>query len=115
MIDYTLLGKRIRKYRKKKGITQSALSELIDVSPNHISKIENGATKLSLPVLVKIADVLEASLDVLLLRDVKESPQVCEEELKEIFDGCTPEQKLTIMDILESIRSIIPKDTPDNP
>lgn len=115
MIDYTLLGKRIRKYRRKKGITQAALAELVDVSPNHISKIENGATKLSLPVLVGIADALEASLDALLLREFEETPRVYERELEEILDGCTSQQRLAVIHILEEIRAVLAQNPSDNP
>jgi len=57
---YILLGLNIAFYRKKKGLTQEALAELIGISRTHMSNIE--ATKmeksLSLEVLFDIADVL---------------------------------------------------------
>ena len=63
MINYTLLGKRIKKYRRKQGLTQAELAEIVGVSPNHISKIETASTKLSLEVFVGIADALKVSAD----------------------------------------------------
>ena len=57
---YILLRLNIAFYRKKKGLTQEALAELIGISRTHMSNIE--ATKmeksLSLEVLFDIADVL---------------------------------------------------------
>ena len=37
-----MLGKRIKELRKASGFTQEKLSELINLEPNHISKIEAG-------------------------------------------------------------------------
>ena len=37
-----MLGKRIKELRKASGLTQEKLSELINLEPNHISKIEAG-------------------------------------------------------------------------
>ena len=58
--NYMLLGLNIAFYRKKKGLTQEALAELVGVSRTHLSNIE--ATRmeksLSLGVLFDIAAVL---------------------------------------------------------
>ena len=57
-----LLGKRLRELRKRKGIKQEKLAELICVEPATISNIENGKNNPPDEVqLEKIADVL--SLD----------------------------------------------------
>lgn len=62
---YLQLSLNIAYYRRKKGLTQEALAELINVSRTHISNVE--ATKvekaLSLDVLFDIADALEISVD----------------------------------------------------
>ena len=56
-----LLGKRLRELRKRKGISQEKLSELIDVDPTTISNIENGKNYPSMANLENILNVLEAS------------------------------------------------------
>lgn len=57
---FMLLGLNIAFYRKKKGLTQEGLAEIIGVSRTHVSNIE--ATKmeksLSLEVLFDISDAL---------------------------------------------------------
>ena len=37
-----LIGKRARKYRRQKGLSQEQLGEMIHFSQSKISKIENG-------------------------------------------------------------------------
>ena len=65
-MNYYEIGQRIRKFRKAQGLSQERLAELVDISTTHMSHIETGNTKLSLPVLVDIAQVLHASTDELL-------------------------------------------------
>ena len=48
-------GTNVLFYRKKFGITQEELAEKVDISVTHMSHIETGNTKLSLPVFVDIA------------------------------------------------------------
>lgn len=65
-LDYQEIGRNIRHYRQKKGLNQKELAELINVSDQHISHIENAHTKLGLPTLVAIANVLEIDCNSLL-------------------------------------------------
>lgn len=107
MINYVLLGECIKKYRKKQGITQEKLAETIGVSSNHISKIETASTTPSLEVFIRIADALKISADQLMLRDTAESPSNGGEELCELFNGCTAEAKMFIIDMLENISTFL--------
>lgn len=56
-----LLGKRLRELRKRKGINQEKLAELINVDPTTISNIENGKNYPSMINLENLLDVLESS------------------------------------------------------
>ncbi len=56
-----LLGKRLRELRKRKGINQEKLAELIDVDPTTISNIENGKNYPSMINLENLLNVLECS------------------------------------------------------
>ena len=66
-LDNTKLGKRIKVIRKQKNISQMALSEIIDCSPNHLSYIENGNRSISLANFVRLANALGVSADELYL------------------------------------------------
>ena len=50
-LDYFKIGQRIRKYRKAYNLSQEQLADKVGISVSHASHIENGGTKLSLPVL----------------------------------------------------------------
>ena len=65
-LDYKAIGQRIRKFRKLKNLSQEQMAEKINISTTHMSHIETGSTKLSLPVLVEIAEVLNVKTDNLL-------------------------------------------------
>ena len=43
-IDYKAIGQRIKIARIKKGITQEAVADLIDITPAHMSNVETGKT-----------------------------------------------------------------------
>lgn len=62
-LDYKIIGKRIKEYRKKNKMTQAELAEKVELEPSTISHIERATTKLSLPTLICIANVLGTSLD----------------------------------------------------
>ena len=54
-MDYSAIGKHIRAERKRLGLSQEELAEMVNISAVHMSHIETGYTKLSLPVLVDLA------------------------------------------------------------
>jgi len=60
----SIIAENIKKYRKKKGITQDKLSKLADITYNTIIKIESGATyNPRVETLKQIADALSISID----------------------------------------------------
>ena len=65
-MDYYAIGQRIRKIRKAQGFSQETLAEQAGISVTHMSHIETGNTKLSLPVLVDLAEILDVRTDDLL-------------------------------------------------
>ena len=71
-MNYYEIGQRIRKYRKAYSLSQEQLADKVGISPTHMSHIETGNTKLSLPVLVKISKALSVQTDELLF----DKPQV---------------------------------------
>ena len=54
-----LLGQNIKKYREKRGLTQNALAEAVDLSREYIADVERGLKNISLRKLYLIADVLD--------------------------------------------------------
>lgn len=62
MDDKKYLGLKIRALRKSKNLTQEKLSEIIEISPRQMVKIEMGQIYPSIEVLKKIAEVFEISV-----------------------------------------------------
>ncbi|MBQ8597773.1 MAG: helix-turn-helix transcriptional regulator [Lachnospiraceae bacterium] len=67
MFDNIKAGKQISFFRKNKGITQEELSQRLSVSPQAISKWENGHTMPEVSVLVKLAEILGTTIDEILM------------------------------------------------
>jgi len=56
----------IRRYRRRKGLSQEQLAEILDMSQQHISTIENAASTPHVLTLIKIAELFEIKVDDLL-------------------------------------------------
>ncbi len=59
------LGEAIRTARMRKGLTQEALSELLDITPIHLKNIESSRRKPSVPLLFALMELLDFSVDAL--------------------------------------------------
>jgi len=59
-------GGRIRKLRREHHLTQERLAVMLNVSVEHLRKIELGKRGISIDLLLDLSNVLEASLDFLL-------------------------------------------------
>ncbi len=60
------LGKNIKTYRKNKGFTQEELADLLNITPQAISKWESGSGLPDVLMLIPLAQVLGVSTDALL-------------------------------------------------
>lgn len=100
-LDYTEIGSQIRKFRKLKNMSQEQLAEKIDISITHMSHIETGTTKLSLPVLVKLAEVLDVPSDAILFEDRKVYSQ---DKLPDILKSCTPAEFEIISELVKTAK-----------
>lgn len=59
------IGKRIAESRRSAGFTQEELANRLGVTPQALSKWENGASSPDLEMLTSLCDVLEVSADYL--------------------------------------------------
>ena len=66
-IDYSLIGQKIKIKRQESGMTQEELAEACNISYSYVGHIERGSRNLSLSTAIKISQVLNMSLDYLLL------------------------------------------------
>ena len=107
-MDYFKIGERIRKFRKAKGLSQEILAEKVGISVTHMSHIETGNTKLSLPVLVELAQHLEVHTDDL-LQDEPTARMRTHGELDEVLSGCSIKQLRVIVDLVKATKIALDK------
>ena len=56
------LGKKVRALRRRAGLTQAKLAELLEVSPSYVNLIENGRRTLTAPLLIKLTEHFDVDL-----------------------------------------------------
>lgn len=86
---------------------QEELAVKTGISIPHMSHIETSSTKLSLEVLVKIANVLEVGADELLGRNIDASASVYIKEICEIAEDCTPYELNVMVNTMQLVKQSI--------
>lgn len=97
-MDYTDLGRRIRKQRLQMGWTQEMLAERVNVSTSFIGHVERGTRKASLETLVSLANALSVSIDYLLSGSLKNSV------IGPMPQTLKPNQRVALQEILTTIQ-----------
>ena len=69
------LGRNLREIRKERRLTQQQLAEILDVQQRVVSRWETGVAKPHLNHVVRLAKVLEVSLDRLVFGHDDASPE----------------------------------------
>lgn len=103
-MDYYKIGQRIRKIRKAHGLSQEELAEKVDISTTHMSHIETGNTKLSLPVLVDIAAALEVRTDDLLNDSGAVTTGSIMEEISGVLNRCSVREAKVLADVVKAAK-----------
>ena len=106
-IDYKAIGKRIRFFRKQQKMTQERLADLTNFAPNHISNIENGATKLSLPAILQIAIVLQTDVNSLLYDNLPVLKEAYDADVKQILSDCDETERVILLELLADAKTIL--------
>lgn len=104
-MDYYKIGMRIRAIRRAKRLSQERLAEMVDISVVHMSHIETGNTKMSLAVLVAIAQALDVSTDSILFDGLENIRDAVGGEIVELLQGAPTEQLCVLRDVLKATRT----------
>jgi transcriptional regulator with XRE-family HTH domain len=104
------VGERIREIREELQINQEQLADRASLSKGFLSDVENNKRNIGSENLLKIANVLGASVDYLLRGEVSESagtePVVIPPELSQAAEELELSYAATI-ELLEAHRSVI--------
>lgn len=94
-----IIGTRIMQRRKQFGIKQKELAELVGLTDNQISNIENGISFPRMGNFLKICDVLHASPDYFIIGTIRrEIP----ENITDMLSLCSQEEQKTLWLLLET-------------
>ena len=100
-IDFNELGIRIKKRRIELGIKQNELSQMMGISNNYLSNIENGHSIPSLEVFSDICIKLKITPDLLLLGVIRVDN--IPENIKDNLKLCTNKELKLIDDMVQCI------------
>lgn len=107
IIDYLLIGMRVREIRLSAKFTQEMLAELSDLSPVYISNIENNNKKPSLESVVKISNALGITVDELLTGNLLSHPSDYQTDIDALMYDCDKYEKRLFYEILKFTKHII--------
>lgn len=100
-LDYAKLGLKIKEIRTSKGLTQDNLAEMVSCNTSHISNIENNHTKVSLNVLLAIANSLNTSIDFLLSNQYENASLALDNEILRAIKDFPTEKKEKLLKMIE--------------
>lgn len=98
-----IIGKRVQELRRKKGITQERLSEMIGITPHYLSALERGIYNIKLELLVKIMNSLGCSADDVFCGVVEASGAARSNELYERLEGLPLGERNRIYDVVDTM------------
>lgn len=83
------------------------MAENAQVSTSYISKIETADTKLSLQVIIDIANALQTSVDALLADNVTYPPVYLKKDFEPLLDNMTPNELMIVRETVKALRQAL--------
>lgn len=109
-LDYKAIGKRIKIARIQAELTQEKLSEMVGISPTHLSNIETGTTRVSLNAIVSIANALNITSDDLLCDNVIKAKVQFEKDIALVLEDCDEYEIRVICDMAAATKETLRRD-----
>ena len=105
-LDFKEIGLKIKERRKNVGLTQEYIANILDVNPSHISNIEGGRAHPSLTSLVKIANILQCSIDYFIAGEYtfkvdKDMERTLDEQIMDKLKYADSDKKLRILKMID--------------
>ena len=81
---FVIIGENIKRFRKQHYYSQEKLAELLDISTNHLYRIEKAKSRISLPLLFRLTEVFQIEVSELLTEEYEKKSMLFP-ELQEIW------------------------------
>lgn len=102
-MDTKQVGKRIKEYRIKAGLTQEELAERVGISPNYLSAIERGVKLIRLDKLVYVINELNCTADDILIDVLKKSYEKKTSALLDTISKLPEKEQKRIYEVLNAL------------
>lgn len=105
-LDFKAIGLKIKVRRQAQNITQEFIANQLDVNPSHISNIECGRANPSLTALVKIANILQCSVDYFISGEYtykidKDKEKTLDDKIMDKLKYCDSDKKIKIIKLID--------------
>lgn len=104
IVNFKIVGMRVKETRNLNQISQADLAEQIDMSVSYISHIETAKKQASLEVLVRIANALGVTVDYLLNGNQTNDSVEYRTALTRLIEDCTSYEKRIIYEIASATK-----------
>lgn len=101
-LEKLTMGDRIRECRRKHNWTQDQLAEKVDISLAYISELERGLKMPSMPLFIKLVEVLDVSADYLLRDVVSVSNLYGDNLIGRKLERLTPKQRVALEALIDT-------------
>ncbi len=106
MLDFSIIGKNIRTNRQGLGITQEALAETLNVTPDYISKIENGTKHPSMSMIEKLAEIFKTDIYELMVDPSVDVLEDINPQIYKIMKNWEPETRKFVSKAAETFTEV---------
>lgn len=103
-MDLKVIGSRIKAERKRLGLTQEQLSEMINVTPHYIYEIERGMKAMSMETLINLSETMELSTDYILFGNQRRNLGEMYRMLDEMSDERRLRAEKVIVQLLPNLK-----------
>lgn len=97
------LGLKIKEQRKKLGLSQFELAEMVDIHEKQVYRIEMGLNSPSITTVLKIIHVLNMDIRVLDINNLNINP--IKDEIYSLLSNATDEELVLIKNLIITIRN----------
>ena len=111
IFSYKPIGKRIRERRKMLGLSQIDLSVDADISTAYLCNVELGNKCASLEIIIRIANALGTTTDVLLADCLKNHLAASSIELTKLLEDCSLYESRVILDTVAELKRALRANT----
>lgn len=108
--QYMIIGNNFRYFRERNKLSQEKLAEALNISTNHLYKIENGKVHMSLPVLLNAKNIFKVTANDLLENpDEIQFPDFLIQEISDVINQCNVIERniifQSIKDLYQTLRT----------